>query len=199
MSDPLALSSGWAVAKALGLATPAVSLALYGSFVPTSQFWGPVVTRAASASRAVALTFDDGPFPGSTEAILDILAANKVAATFFVIGRNVERWPDLARRMVAEGHLLANHSLDHHRLGVFGTFGYWRRQLSSTTELIQGIAGERPVFFRPPMGFTTWPVCNAARRGNMILVNWTRRAFDGLAHAGSSEAILGRLLPARCR
>src|SRR5689334_1642753 len=105
------------VAEITGLTAPAAAcgvawavMAAHGTFVPDSTFWGPVISRGSGdGPPQVALTFDDGPTEGSTERILDVLGELDVRATFFVIGRNVQRWPGLVERMDAEGHVVANH------------------------------------------------------------------------------------------
>src|SRR5438552_3460310 len=92
----------------------------WGTFVPSGWLWGEVISRGTiQGPPRVALTFDDGPTPGGTDRILDLLAELKAPSTFFVIGQNVERHPDLLRRIDAEGHLIGNHTFDHHHWGVF--------------------------------------------------------------------------------
>jgi len=182
------------LAGAVALAvSAAVCRALYGTFSPTSRFWGPVLSKSPEASRPwVSLTFDDGPTPGCTDRVLDLLAELKVPATFFVIGRNAEKSPELVRRMYDEGHLVANHTLDHTHSGIFRGWRYWRKQLSCTDDIIARLIGRRPAVFRPSMGFTTWPIHHAARSGGHALVNWSLRARDGISN--SEKDILRRLL-----
>src|SRR5436190_21790594 len=109
--------SGVAV-MAAGAAVTAGGFA-WGMFVPQSSLFAKVISHGSrkGAPRA-ALTFDDGPWPGSTDAILDILGTHSIKAAFFVIGRYARQWPDLIRRMHDEGHLSGNHTLDHHRTGL---------------------------------------------------------------------------------
>lgn len=162
-------------------ATVVASFALYGTFAPSSNFWGKVIWRASDTTRPlVSLTFDDGPTAGCTDRILDELLELNVKATFFVIGRNVERWPDLVRRMDAEGHGVANHSFDHGHFDMFRGPGYWHRQMTRTNDLIADLIGKSPALFRPAMGFTTWPIHHAARRTGQTVVTWSRRARDGV-------------------
>src|SRR3954470_21312349 len=92
-------------------------LLAYSVFMPRCQFWAPVI-RSLPQSDGVALTFDDGPHPEFTSRILDILAAEKVSATFFVIVQFAKEYPSLIRRMHDEGHTLGNHSYDHEHFGV---------------------------------------------------------------------------------
>jgi peptidoglycan/xylan/chitin deacetylase (PgdA/CDA1 family) len=166
--------------------------AVHGTVSPTSNFWGPVQSRAIGAPPAVSLTFDDGPGPQATERILDLLAEMRVKVAFFVIGQNARRWPELVRRMDAEGHIVANHTFDHAHLGLFGGSRYWKKQLAMTGDLIEKIIGKRPALFRPPMGIRTRPVHVAARAAGLSVITWTRRAIDGIQ--AQTPEILDRLV-----
>lgn len=105
------------------------------------------------AVKRIHLTFDDGPHPEITPAILDVLAAHGACATFFQEGCDVEAFPDLTRRVVQEGHAVGNHSWDHPDLGAAGTtLDDVRRQLESTSSEIARVTGSRPTLFRPPYG-----------------------------------------------
>src|SRR5207302_5066363 len=101
----------------------------HGVYYCNSPIFGRPISDVRSAGRAVALTFDDGPNPIATPRILDALAARGVKATFFVLGRHVDRWPQLVRRMADEGHVLGNHGYFHRKLHVRGP-GYIRRDLT---------------------------------------------------------------------
>ncbi len=162
------------------LAAVSAGALAHGLFHPRSSLFCPTIARLPAATGAVALTFDDGPWPGSTERILDCLADANVHANFFVIGRYAAAHPHLVRRMRAEGHLVGNHSYDHHRAGLFRGAGYWHRQISATDALISEILGEKPRFFRPPMGFKSPPLVRAVRRTPHRVVAWSRRACDGV-------------------
>jgi peptidoglycan/xylan/chitin deacetylase (PgdA/CDA1 family)/glycosyltransferase involved in cell wall biosynthesis len=109
---------------------------------------GTVATVAMQAGT-VALTFDDGPDPQWTPQILDVLARHHAHATFFVIGSNVNENPDLARRMVAEGHELGVHTFTHAELA---TIPPWRRRLELTLSqnAIAAATGKLPTLMRPP-------------------------------------------------
>lgn len=117
----------------------------------------PRVRAAASAARTrtapggVALTFDDGPMPGSTDRALDVLAELRVLATFFCVGRNAERHAQLLRRIVAEGHALGSHSLTHpHPRDL--TPGEVRREYADGHAAVEHSLGARVLLFRPPHG-----------------------------------------------
>ena len=94
------------VSIGLSVATGGVCYAAYATMWPSSQIWGTVTARGPANSKGVAITFDDGPTPQGTELALDALKQAGARATFFVIGQNVKKYPDLLRRMDAEGHLI---------------------------------------------------------------------------------------------
>lgn len=175
----------------------AAGLAAFGAysiFAPGSQVFGPVVSRAPrGGARGVAITFDDGPCPGTTEPILDALEGAGVRAAFFLIGANAQRWPALVRRIDAAGHMIGNHSYEHSWLGPFRWRRYWHDQLVRTDGAIADAIGRRPRLFRPPMGIKTTLVAAAARSTGHTVVTWTRRAFDGVPT--TPPRILARLVP----
>ena len=166
----------------------------WGTFWPSSSFWGPVIARGkAKGVPRYALTFDDGPTRESTAAVLDILGELGVRAAFFVIGVNARRCPELLQRMHAEGHIVANHSLDHHHFAVFRGRRYWDRQLGETDAIVERVLGVRPAMFRPPIGIKTGHVMAAAARRGQAVVTWSRRAVDGIRT--TPQHILNRLVP----
>lgn len=112
----------------------------------------PASYNAVNTSRPfVALTFDDGPHPQLTPQLLDVLRNEGVRATFYVIGRNVETYPEIARRIVAEGHEIANHSWSHPTLTAISA-ARLEKEMTSTTEVIQRVTGRTPTNMRPPYG-----------------------------------------------
>src|SRR5438128_1125045 len=106
----------------LPLAALGASLGLwaYGTYEPNSPLFGRVIGRGPGAGRVAYLTFDDGPNPGATEPILDTLAGLGVPAGFFMVGEHVRRFPGIARRVVAAGHEVGNHTLRHPKLHFRG-------------------------------------------------------------------------------
>jgi peptidoglycan/xylan/chitin deacetylase (PgdA/CDA1 family) len=186
----LAVGTGAAISAALGLAS-------YATFVPGNPIWGPLIWHGARDGPAqVALTFDDGPTAGSTDKVLDQLAELNVKAAFFVIGRNVEREPDLLRRIAAEGHLIGNHTYDHSRWASMGRGKYWQEQVARADVAIERVLGRRVRFFRPPIGHKTPYTMAAARENGHVVVNWSVRAWDGVPT--TAERIVKHVLP-RCR
>jgi len=110
---------------------------------------GWVVSRGGHASRAVALTFDDGPDPQYTAMILDTLRAYDAPASFFVVGKQVQKLPWLAQRIVNEGHEIANHTYGHPDLATMPDAGI-RSELAAANQVIEAVTGRRPRLFRPP-------------------------------------------------
>lgn len=97
------------------------------------------------------MTFDDGPHPKLTPKLLDMLKERNIKATFFVIGKCVAEYPDIAKRIVDEGHEIANHSWNHPQLTKLSPSAF-DAEISQTTDAIQKATGVRPVTMRPPYG-----------------------------------------------
>ena len=122
----------------------------------TPQFssWarGHLVCSVQGVPDRFALTFDDGPNARATGALLDLLARFGARATFFVLGHNVRRLPDLVRRMAREGHELAVHGESHLPLAILPPWGI-RADVRRCAGSIEALTGVRPRLFRPPFGF----------------------------------------------
>ena len=152
----------------------AVSLGYWAGFGPRTQMWGPFPYRAAAPARphlasspgashagdaqderVVALTFDDGPNEPWTGRLLDVLAAREVRATFFQVGRCAERFPSATRRVVDEGHVLGNHSLNHAFTSYLSDPAQ-RDEVSRAQEVLHRVSGVVPGLYRPPW-LCHWP------------------------------------------
>lgn len=112
---------------------------------------GVTVSRGSTAFPYVAMTFDDGPHPQNTPRLLDMLRARNIKATFYVIGRNVDMYPAIVRRVVAEGHEIGNHTYTHRLLTKLSDDEVLR-ELSQTRDAIGRAAGVQPRTLRPPYG-----------------------------------------------
>lgn len=148
----------------------------HATYAVRSQWLGPTCWRGPVDVRSVALTFDDGPSE-DTERILDSLAALDVRAAFFMIGRQVERHPRIARRIVAEGHEVGNHSYSH-PIFLYRSSAETRLQLERTQEIITATTGVRPRWSRPPCGVRTPAYFRAARDLGLRTVQWTVAGYD---------------------
>jgi peptidoglycan-N-acetylglucosamine deacetylase len=190
-SIPLALPLALAL---VGLAHAAILLPI---FVPRLAWLGPVITRfepAAPGARAVWLTIDDGPDPRDTSIILDLLARHGARATFFVKGELAARYPEELRRIVAAGHTIGNHSQTHP-----AAFGWCMgpagldREVRGCNAAIEAATGAATTLYRPPVGIKSPALHPVLRRLGMSLVNWSVRAFDGVA-GYRPEAVRDRVL-----
>lgn len=163
----------------LGLGVGAVLLggAAHGAFHRNSPIFGRPITHVTRAPRSVALTFDDGPNPEATPAILDALAQRGVKATFFVLGRHAEQWPELVRRAAAEGHAIGNHGYYHRKL-QFKSPRYVRDDLTRGTREIERASGVHPALFRAPHGFRNPWVTAIARSLGQRTVGWSLGVWD---------------------
>jgi len=116
-------------------------------FVATPSAY--VIQRGGDHPGMIALTFDDGPDPRWTPTILDILKQENAPATFFIIGKNGQAYPDLMRRIVSEGHEIGNHTFTHPNLGEIPP-SLIELELNATQRLIESEVGRSTVLFRPP-------------------------------------------------
>jgi peptidoglycan/xylan/chitin deacetylase (PgdA/CDA1 family) len=114
-----------------------------------SQLAGRFCYRAETTERVVGLSFDDGPNEPYTSEIGDFLSSRSVVATFFQVGRCVERYPEATLRLVAQGHLIAAHSYSHRFSDCF-SWRVGRRDIERGCETIAALVGTRPALFRPP-------------------------------------------------
>jgi len=150
--------------------------------------WSDRLTRRGNArSRQVALTFDDGPDPRYTPRCLEILKAHDIHATFFLIGEQVRRHPDLARQIRAQGHDVGNHTWSHRHHWLIAP----RRAIDEVrkgSRAISEVIGEPPRYFRPPYGvMNLFSYREAARLGERCVL-WSISAKDW--EAGRSAATL---------
>ena len=136
-----------------------------------------VIRRGAPATKAVVLTFDDGPNPAYTPRILEILEQYQAPAAFFMVGEAVEQHPDLARLVVSKGYEIGNHTYSHRNLfrpggAVIG------QEIELANRAIERVTGERPLFFRPPRGAYTQQVLDAVREKKQIMVLFSLSGMD---------------------
>ncbi len=115
------------------------------------QILGELITHVKTDVKLVALTYDDGPNPGTTENLLNLLERSAVKATFFVIGKNVEQYPDVVKKIVAGGHELGNHSYSHPRM-IWRLPGFMESQINRTDQLLRQLGVNHEIHFRAPYG-----------------------------------------------
>ena len=153
-------------------------------------FSGPAGSRTTTGSAAVALTFDDGPDPAVTPRLLRLLAAQHVHATFCLIGRNVQRHPELVRQIVAGGNTLCNHTWNHSlRIGTLPSAQIRADLLRTSAAITRAAPGARVKYFRAPGGkFTSRLVAVAAQAG-MSSIYWRVDPRDWDHPTGESDQV----------
>ena len=149
-----------------------------GSVVLSLRLFLPVKFNGKEESKAVAITFDDGPIPFKTEKILEILYQSQALATFFCIGHRVADHPEVARRIHDAGHLIGNHSYWHGKTFDLQSSGKIKKELFDTDEVIEKSIGFTPLFFRPPYGVTNPMVARAVKQSGHETIGWSVRSFD---------------------
>ena len=166
----------------------------YAGMSPRSSLLGPNLTRlpASSAARGeVALTIDDGPDPVVTPQVLDILDRYGAKASFFCVGVEALRYPDICREIVRRGHAVENHSQSHSV--YFAAFGPRRiaADIDGGQQTLRALTGETPRFFRPTAGLRNVFLDPVLARRGLRLASWTRRGFD--TRERSADVVFGRL------
>jgi peptidoglycan/xylan/chitin deacetylase (PgdA/CDA1 family) len=165
---------------------------------PTSDLLGPNLRRlpAAAARRGeVALTFDDGPDPRVTPAVIDRLAEHGARASFFCIGRQAEAFPEIAAELVRRGHPVENHSYSHPNSFSLYPRAAQRREVRRAQDVLARVAGRRPGYFRPPAGLRNLLLEPELAAAGLHLASWTRRGYDTVSRDPRRVArrLLGRL------
>ena len=131
-----------------------------------------VISSGTVHDKWIALTFDDGPYPPYTDRLLDVLKAKRIHATFFLVAEQAQQYPELVRRMKAEGHTVGLHAF-RHRDFLKLTEEEKRKDLEQGKNLLRDITGKNPVYWRPPHGFRDFSVMETAAAQNLTVVNWS--------------------------
>lgn len=166
-----------------------VTLSTVGVLVPQLEMYGNVVARLPKGRNCVALTFDDGPHPVTTTAVLDLLENRGQRATFFVIGEKAEQYPDIVRRIHAGGHTLGLHGFTHARLYSFKSPRVVRDDIVRTQDALERICGVRPTLFRPPIGYVSHRTAAGARAAGVTTVVWSVRGLDGFGPTSRARVV----------
>lgn len=131
-------------------------------------------TREDENKKKVALTFDDGPNEDYTEELLDGLKERNVKATFFLLGKEAEKYPEIVKRIHDEGHLIGNHSYDHVNLAMMSETDA-KKQIDKTNEVLFKITGTYPEYLRPPFGNKPQ---SSGVADDMVIVLWDVDPLD---------------------
>ncbi len=197
----------------------ALALVQFGRSAITTGSWGlsfqqagqsPVGTASADAlagydaayigdtsQKVIYLTFDAGYENGCTEKILDILEKHDVKAAFFLVGNYIERNADLVRRMVADGHIVANHTMHHYDMGKISQMESFAKELQDLEALFSQVTGkEMPKFYRPPQGSYSEENLKMAQQLGYKTVFWSLAYVDWNTDSQpTKEQAFSKLLP----
>jgi peptidoglycan/xylan/chitin deacetylase (PgdA/CDA1 family) len=147
-----------------------------GYFLPSASFFGKVYASESTSDKVIAITFDDGPNEPYTSEILDILTAHNINATFFIIGKNAQLYPDVVNKIIADGNVVGNHSYSHDANHALTDFGV--KDMQRDEAVIYGITGLEPHLYRPPHGKKSpWELAGVKKAG-LIDVTWDVSAND---------------------
>jgi peptidoglycan-N-acetylglucosamine deacetylase len=142
------------------------------------RFFGAKLSevKLGKAEKIVALTFDDGPWPKYTEQVLDILKENNIKGTFFVVGRSLKNLPEVGKRIVADGHIIANHTWSHNY--HFMDQKTSADEIDATSDLIYQTTGVKTTLFRPPGGILNNGPAGYASSKNYSTIMWSADSID---------------------
>ena len=175
----LAVVVGFLIVMSLGVAIP--QMKVFGNFICSGN----------RSKKQVALTFDDGPDPRSTPQLLDLLREQKTPATFFCIGKHVEKNPELAARILRGGHLVENHSYAHSNFINFYSPKKLRSELALAQAVIEKASGVAPKFYRPPVGLSNPGTFRVAHELGLQVIGWNVRSLDTVI--AEPEKIVARI------
>ncbi len=155
--------------------------------------WGVILRSAPAAGKKIALTFDDGPHPFFTNAYLKILAEHEVPATFFVIGKQLEEHPQLAKEILEGGHELGGHSYRHQRLTTL-TNQEILEDFRLVDQAFLNTTGQKPLYYRPPYGAYDVNIISIGKKTEQLMVMWSidPRDWESETHHEITQRVLDR-------
>jgi peptidoglycan/xylan/chitin deacetylase (PgdA/CDA1 family) len=186
---PAARAGRWLAPLALGAGAAWALPAAAGAWAPLRAPLG--IADRTGSGVGVGLTFDDGPHPQGTPAVLELLAEAGVRATFFLVGEQIQRTGSLSREIVAGGHDVALHCHRHRNL-LRLTPRQARADLERARALISEATGREPSLYRPPYGIFSLPALRWARERGLLPLLWTHSGRDW-ERAASAESIARRV------
>lgn len=173
-----------------------VITALGSGSISSGYFIKALCSNPAVTGNKIAITFDDGPHP-ETLNVLRLLKQYDIKATFFCIGSQIEKHPEILQKIISEGHTVGNHSYSHSNF--FGFFDTARiiAELLETNALIEKYTGNKPQLFRPPFGATSPSIARAVKSTGLRVTGWNIRSLDTVIKSGKKilKRITKRLAP----
>lgn len=169
-----------------------LGITAWGSFdIRLNYFLKAHSSNKKIIKNVVAITFDDGPTEITPE-ILNLLEKYNQKATFFCIGKQIEKYPEILKNIVEQEHVIANHTYSHTNKMGFLSKNEVDNEIASTQNIIQQITGKIPNLFRPPFGVTNPNIARACKENRVEVIGWNVRSLDTVIE--SEDKILSRIL-----
>ncbi|MBC7387922.1 MAG: polysaccharide deacetylase family protein [Opitutaceae bacterium] len=167
-----------------------IIVVLCGSFFIQLNFFFKSINSLPNNTNRIAITFDDGPSPNTLD-VLEVLDKWKVKATFFCIGSEAEKYPEIIKKIHQGGHLIGNHTFSHSNL--FPMLGTQKinEDLLKASYTIANCIQNKPLLFRPPFGVTNPKIGRSVKMLGLSCVGWNKRSLDTVSN--NSQAILNRV------
>jgi peptidoglycan-N-acetylglucosamine deacetylase len=186
-ADALIATTG--VGKTVDMTTSIANSIPMNFDVPTS-FQAKTIKDAPvpAGEKVIALTFDDGPWPETTEKILATLKQEKIKATFYMIGQPLKSFPEIGKKVLADGHVIANHTLHHwyHKMSPLVA----QREIEDTQKIIKEVLNVETAYFRPPGGVLTNGLVAYAQKQGQSVNMWSVDSNDSHPKRPSPEAMI---------
>lgn len=174
--------------------TTAIASSIPLNFDVPKSFQAKTIKDATvpGAEKVIALTFDDGPWPQTTEQILDTLKKENVKATFYVVGQPLKSFPEIGKKVLADGHVIANHTLHHWYKKMSPLVA--QREIEDTAKIIKDVLGVETAYFRPPGGVLTNGLVAYAQKQNQSVNMWSVDSGDSRPKRPSPEEMVKTIL-----
>jgi peptidoglycan/xylan/chitin deacetylase (PgdA/CDA1 family)/GT2 family glycosyltransferase len=163
------------------------TLFAYHGINPRSRFYGKVLSNGNRNHPRIALTFDDGPNEPYTSQVLGILERYGIKATFFIIGQNARRYPEVCQQIVKAGNIIGNHSYHHYKSLCLRRNKEVARDIELAHQAIYECTGLEPKLFRPPHGFRTPWMMRTVRNLGYTVVTWDNMTGDWNANKSAED------------
>ncbi|MBV8325831.1 polysaccharide deacetylase family protein [Chryseobacterium sp.] len=166
------------------------AVVVWGSFHIELGYFVNSIIHKRTRIKEIALTFDDGPTE-FTPKFLDLLKEHQVKATFFCIGKQIEKYPETFQRIIAEGHCIGNHTLSHSNSTGFLSVSKMVQEIEKCDDIIYNTGNTQTKLYRPPFGVTNPNIAKAIRKTQKISIGWNVRSLDTIID--NEKKIYGRI------
>lgn len=153
------------------------AIVIWGSFDIGLGYFVNSITHKRTKIKEIALTFDDGPTE-FTPKFLDVLKENHIKATFFCIGKQIEKYPDTFKRIISEGHTIGNHTYSHSNKTGFLPASKMVEEIKKCDDVMLKTGNLRTHLYRPPFGVTNPNIAKAIRQTGKKSIGWNVRSLD---------------------